>query len=194
MAKAQSDYRTWMEQNLLEIVTELQITELQRKILIRRWLDQLIFFEGAASKAKKSYYFFRITAIIGGIMVPLVASLQLPEVGRWNLGIVLTSIIGSVVAAVGGLEAFLKTGDRMRQYRQSAEFMKIEGWSFFSLTGEYGTFNTHADAYETFAGRVEDIVRLDVRSFVSKMQEKKKGEGEGDGETGVVGMEEGQSP
>ncbi len=192
MANAQSNYRAWMEQNLLEIVTELQITELQRKILIRRWLDQLIFFEGAAGKAKKSYYFFRITAIIGGILVPLVASLQLPDVGRWSLGIILTSIIGSVVAAVGSLEAFLKTGDRMRQYRQSAEFMKIEGWSFFSLTGEYGAFNTHAEAYETFAGRVEDIVRLDVRSFVSKLAEKKPGQSED--ETGVVGMDEGHAP
>lgn len=183
MAEQSSAYRRWMKENFVDIIQELQLSDVQKKIIERRWLDQLLFFDKAASSAKRYYYLFRVTAIIGGVLVPLIASLRLPDMGEQNIGIILTSIIGSVVAAAGGLEGFLRYGDQMRQYRQSAEMMKIEGWSFFGLSGEYAQFDTHAAAFEMFSGRVEDIVRLDVRTVITK-ETKKEGDGgakEGEG-------------
>ena len=78
-------------------------------------------------------------------------------------------MVGAVVAVAVAIEGFFRYGERWRNYRRSCEVLKSEGWSFFQLTGPYGRYKTHADAYERFAGRVETIIQEDVQTYITEI-------------------------
>lgn len=77
-----------------------------------------------------------------------------------------------MVAISAALEEFFGYGENYRNYRNTAERLKIEGWEFFQLTGAYRQFETHMDAYTTFAERVEQYIKQDVEGFISNLQER----------------------
>ena len=83
--------------------------------------------------------------------------------------IIVIVILGLLVAVSGALEEFFRYGERWRHYRQTVEWLKIEGWRFFQLSDPYRKFTTHAEAYSDFAGRVEDVIRRDVNVYVSEI-------------------------
>ena len=154
-----------------ELVDELVLDDLDKEILKRRWIDQMVWFAGKSRHAKRRMTVMRVVIIIGSLMLPALASLpdSVPaELTEW--GVIIVSL---VVAITAGLEGYFKYGDLYTQYRESAELMKIEGWSYLALSGVYKRFKTHDDAFEKFTARVEDIIRRDVRAVVSQEERDK---------------------
>src|SRR5659263_32268 len=91
-------YREWLKQDLGSLIDALQLSELQKHFLHSRWLDQMLWMEGKADHAQKRYYLLRLTAIVGGVTVPALVSLNLGSTGvigyiRWA-----TFIISLLVA------------------------------------------------------------------------------------------------
>ena len=139
-------YREWLKQDLGSLIDALELSELQKHFLHSRWLDQVLWMEGKADQAQKRYYLLRLTAIVGSVTVPALVSLNLSSTGvivyiRWA-----TFIISLLVAVSVAVEEFFHYGERWRHYRSSVERLKIEGWEFFQLSGEYRDLN-HAEAY-----------------------------------------------
>lgn len=134
--------------------------------------------EGQAGHAQKRYYLLRLTAIVGGVTVPALVSLNLSSSGvmayvRWA-----TFIISLMVAISVAVEEFFHYGERWRHYRNSVERLKIEGWEFFQLSGQYRDLK-HAEGYPVFAEKVENILRHEVEVYISEVvREKKKEVGE----------------
>lgn len=173
MAEQQS-YQDWLKQEFGALIDGLEITELQKRFMRSRWLDQVLWMEGKANKARDRYYFLRLTAIIGGVIVPALVSLnvqgQAAAWARW--GVFVISLLVAISVAV---EEFFRYGDRWRHYRRTVESLKTEGWRFFQLTGSYKRDQTHAAAFNDFAAVVEEINQQDVQTYISQIVVAKQG-------------------
>ena len=169
-----SVYRNWLKQDLGGLIDALDLTDLQKHFIRSRWLDQVLWMEGRADQARTWYYIFRLTTIILGVIIPVLVGLNI--VGQ--MGTVLRYVIvviGLLVAISAALEEFFRYGERWRHFRQTVEWLKIEGWRFFQLSDPYLKYKTHTDAYIDFADRVEDIIRRDVNVYISELVRTKEG-------------------
>lgn len=158
-------YRVWLRNDFGELIDLLALDDLQKRFLRSRWLDQVVWAEERAAKEQQRYYVLRVMAILGGVLIPALVSLDVggnaAEWVRW-----LAFAVGLVVAAAVALEGFFRFGERWRHYRRTAELLKIEGWQFFQSSGAYqGT--AHAAAFPAFAARTEAIIQHDLDVYIS---------------------------
>lgn len=160
-------YRRRLKSELGELVDTLELPEIERRALRSRFLDRVLWAEKRATDARRAYYTLRMAAILGGVLVPALVSLNIGDTGaqvvRW-----VTFAVSLVVAMAIAIEEFFHFGDRWRHYRQVAEWLKQEGWEFLQLTSEYRN-RTHAEAFPSFARKVERLVHEDVEKFVTEV-------------------------
>ena len=178
MARADA-YRDEVKRTLTDVIDSLDgLNALEREFLTRRWLDQVLWMEGAAAKAQRRYYRLRLVTVVGAVIVPALVSLDLG--GDANNAVSwLTFAVSLVVAASAAVEEFFHFGERWRHYRRTVEQLKAEGWLFFELVGDYGASTGRRSAFERFAARVEELLREDVDTYVSTVvRERKQEDGE----------------
>jgi hypothetical protein len=162
------EYNEGLKENFGELIDSLELEKQQKLTLKNRWLDQIIWMEGKAKHAQRWYYFLRLTAIIGGLIVPALIGLNLAGM----IGNLLRWIVfglSLVVAIASAVEEFFQYGERWRHYRKTVETLKSEGWQFFQRSGAYASYNTHKGAYEKFTGRVESILQADVQKYITEI-------------------------
>ena len=170
-------YREWLKKDVGTLIEALDLPELQKHFLRSRWLDQVLWMEGRANSARDRYYALRLTAIIGGVIVPALVSLSV------NGGVVsaircITIGLSLLVAISVAVEGLFHYGERWRHYRRTVEWLKIEGWRFFQLSIPYHRYKSHAEAYPAFANRVEDIIQQEVEVYITEMVREKEEEKE----------------
>lgn len=175
---SQNFKRGGSKQSLEELIDVLDLTDLQKRFLRSRWLEQLLWMGTRTKSARNWYYTLRLTTIIGGVIVPVLVVLNTsnnsldknfaPAV-RW-----LTVGVSAVVAVSSAVEEFFHYGDRWRHYRQTAESLKTQGWQFSQLCGLYGSYNSHQEAFPNFAAQVEGILQRDVEVYVTEVVREKE--------------------
>nr|WP_277882016.1 DUF4231 domain-containing protein [Leptolyngbya sp. FACHB-541] len=155
-----------------------------------RWLDQILWMEGRAGRARDLYYRLRLTTIVGGVIIPALISLSSVSAGILNLGnseanetnsaIYIRDaiswsafVLSQVVAISAATEQFFNYGDRWRNYRRSVESLKTQGWQFFELSGPYLPYKTHEEAFNIFASQVEQIIQQDVEIYATQITQPK---------------------
>ncbi len=173
----QDAYREWLKKDLGALIEALDLSDLQKHFLHTRWLDQVLWIEGKADRAREWYYRLRLTTIIGGVIIPALVSLNFATEDDVVVGWI-TFSLSLVVAISAAVEEFFHYGERWRHYRQTVEALKGEGWQFFQLSGPYRRHKSHAEAYRAFAARVENINRLDVEAYVTDVVREKQDEEE----------------
>jgi hypothetical protein len=175
-----SSYEKWLKDDLDQLISALDISELHKHSLRSRWLDQVLWLEKKASRCQRWYYILRLIAIVGGVIVPALVGLNLAN-NQFAAGFVqgtTTFVLSMIVAICVATEEFFHFGERWRHYRSTAERLKIEGWQFFQLAGPYQTFKDHKEAYSSFATHTESIHQREVDVYISEVvKEKKKEEG-----------------
>ncbi|NEQ52301.1 MAG: DUF4231 domain-containing protein [Leptolyngbya sp. SIO3F4] len=183
MAKKKNDYNDYLKQTLGGLIDRLGISELQKEFLKNRWLDQVMWLEGRATKERNQHFRLRMVTIIGGVIVPAMVGFRSEaKIGEFRgepleLGVVVGWValgISQAVAISAAVEEFFGHGDKYRNYRSTAESMKIEGWQFMQLAGPYRKFKVHSAAYKIFAQRVEAYIQKDVEGFVARLEEKQE--------------------
>jgi TRPM family ion channel/uncharacterized protein DUF4231 len=159
-------YEDWLRADFNGLIGELRLSELRRRFLQSRWLDQLLWVEGRANHNRNRYYFWRLITILGGVTVPALVTFNLNGPARppftWA-----TFAVSLLVAISAAVEGFFRYGERWRHYRRTAELLKTEGWQFFQLTGHYRRHTAHATAYPVFASRVEDVLQQDIDAYIT---------------------------
>jgi hypothetical protein len=150
------------------------LSDLRKDFLKNRWLDQVMWLEGKATKERNAHHNLRMITIIGGVIVPALIGFQKGN-QKWQ-EIVGWSAFGlsQVVAVSAAVEEFFGHGEKYRNYRNTAEGLKIEGWQFFQMAGPYRQFNAHSDAYTIFAERVEQYIQQDLQGFISQLTERQE--------------------
>jgi hypothetical protein len=164
MQMADKDYNNEQKAEFTDNINSLAINPDQKKYLISRWLDQVFWMEGRAKTCQERYYFGRVVAIAGGVMVPALGAFS-GSSGWAQAGVV---VIGIFVAFAMALEEFFKFGERWRHYRRIIEALKKEWWMYFELCAGYAEID-HATGFNEFAGKVEDILAADVDLFLTKV-------------------------
>ncbi|MEM1239810.1 MAG: DUF4231 domain-containing protein [Cyanobacteria bacterium P01_H01_bin.26] len=173
MAKKNA-YSQYLKQTLGGLIDKLEIGELRKEFLKNRWLDQVMWLEGRATKERNNHYFLRMLTIVGGVLVPAMVGFRSPD-NRIQRTVTWVAFgVSQTVAISAAIEEFFGHGEKYRNYRSTAENLKIEGWQFMQLTGPYRRFQVHEDAYKAFAQRVEAFIQKDVEGFVARLDEKQE--------------------
>jgi hypothetical protein len=189
----QPSYRDWLEAEFGGLIDDLDVEPRRKRALKSRWLDQIVWTERKAAKARNRYYALRLITVVGALILPALVTLDLSDDALADTVRVATWVVSLVVAVSAAVEQFFHFGDRWRNYRRTAERLKTEGWLYLQLSGPYGANgSTHAAAYPAFAVRVEELIQADVDTYLTKVavesEEKKKQKerghagGTGDGE------------
>ncbi len=173
MGKA--SYRDELEKDLGSVIDILDLTDVQRQFLRMRWLDQVLWMEGRADKSRVRFYALRLTAVLGGVIVPTLIGLDLGA-GPGHAVRGITIGISLIVAMSVAVEELIRYGERFRHYRRTVEQLKSEGWQYFHLSGPYRRHASHRDAYMAFAARVEGIIQPSVEVYVAQIISEKKEE------------------
>ncbi|MDZ8108963.1 MAG: DUF4231 domain-containing protein [Nostoc sp. DedQUE12a] len=178
MAKKDS-YQEILKEDFKKLFAGMSLTDVQTHFLLSRWLEQVLWMEGKASFARDRYYFFRLTTIIGGIILPALVSLNINSISpesktTRNLIAGSTFVISQLVAISAAIEEFFHYGERWRHYRRTVESLKTQGWQFSQLAGPYRIYTTHEEAFHFFAGQVEDIIQRDVEVYATQVVQEKK--------------------
>ena len=168
-------YDGWLKQNIGDVIDALELSDLQKRFLRSRWLEQLLWQEKKAKSAQIRYYILRLVAIVGGVIVPALVGLKIGDEGTEGLVRWVTFVLGLMVAISVSVEEFFHYGERWRHYRRNAELLKMEGWQFFQLAGPYQQLERHPQAYQEFAGRVEKILGQELDVYVAQIAADKQG-------------------
>jgi Protein of unknown function (DUF4231) len=151
------------------MLDELDLDERQRRFVRSRWFDQMAWFEAKAKQTQRRYYVLRLVAIVGGLVVPALVSLNVRH-GTVASTIAWTTFALSLVVGIAvAVDGFFNYGGRWRQYRRTAELLKGHGWQFYELVGVYGGARTHRAAFAKFAAAVESLIAEDVETYLSKV-------------------------
>jgi hypothetical protein len=121
----------------------------------------------------------RITTIVGGIILPALVSLNINSTLQVNdrvknVIIWSTFSLSQIVAISAAIEEFFHYGERWRHYRRTVESLKSQGWQFSQLTSPYHNYTSHEQAFNLFAGHVEDIIQRDVEIYSTQVVQEKK--------------------
>lgn len=166
-------YRDYLKKEFSDLIEKIDLSDLQRRFMKNRWLDQVLWLESRATKNRNRHYTLRLITIIGGVIVPALVSVNSANISdqkRDYKAVFAWTAFGlsQAVAISAAVEELFHFGENYRRYRNTAEGMKIEGWNFFQLSGPYKGFPTHAEAYPTFATHVEEIIQQDVEGYISQ--------------------------
>jgi hypothetical protein len=162
------------------MVEKLDLTPRQKYYLKSRWLEQVLWMEGKATRSRDFYYRLRLTTIVGGVIIPALVSLNFATIGGPNqdqlkrIVFFSTFTLSQVVAISAAVEQFFNYGERWRHYRRSVESLKTQGWQFFELSGTYEDFSNHDTAFHEFAGNIEAILQKDVEVYSTQVVQVKK--------------------
>ena len=174
MTATRDNYPELLRRELETEVEQLDLAPGRKRYMAARWLDQLVWAEKRAAKARA-----RLTTVVGAVLVPALVALGSLD-GRLGTGVrVTTWVVSLIVAVSAAIEEFFHFGERWRHYRATAEQLKTEGWQFFQLAGIYAeNGSTHAAAYPQFAARTEALIQRDVDTWVTQLTAEQKSEHE----------------
>ncbi len=161
---ADDDYIKEQKAEFTNSINSLSLNDEQKKYLVSRWLDQVFWMEGRAKSCQSRYYFWRVVAIAGGVVVPALGAFSRDNAAAQG-GVV---VIGILVALATALEEFFKYGERWRHYRRVIEALKREWWMYYELCAAYAG-KDHTAAFSGFTGKAEDILSADVDVFLTKV-------------------------
>lgn len=167
---AKESYSQFLKRNLSDMIDRTDLDEFRKDALKSRWLDQLLWVESSATKARIRFYFLRLVTIVGGVTVPALISLspgnpRVREASTWA-----AFGMAQAVAISAALEELFGFNVRYRTFRNTAEVLKVEGWQYFQLTGQYSRYESHSGAYVEFAGRVESLIQQDIQGYLAHVQ------------------------
>jgi|SRR5262245_25276298 len=152
--------------DLGRLIDALDLADHQELYLRGRWLDQVLWMESAAGKARRRYYTLRLVTVLGAVVIPALVSLDLSGTAEDVVGW-LTFAISLVVAASAAVEAFFHFGARWRHYRATVERLKSEGWTYAELSAHYNNQGaTHRSAFPEFVTRVEQLLGQEASEYV----------------------------
>jgi uncharacterized protein DUF4231 len=159
----------WLVQEFDPLLDEFDLDERQRRFVRSRWLEQTAWFEAKAKQAQRRYYVLRLVAIVGGLIVPALVSLNIHQDSVASTIAWTTFALSLVVGIAVAVDGFFNYGGRWRQYRRTAELLKGHGWQYFELIGVYSGYPTHRAAFPRFAAAVEALIAEDVEAYLSKV-------------------------
>jgi len=163
-------YTEFLKEDFKDLFEHLELTDIQRKFLQSRWLDQVLWMEKKANLCRDRHYRLRLTAIILGVIVPILIGINVGNNTRLrNAKEALAISLSAIVAVSAAVEEFFHYGERWYHYRRTVESLKTYGWQFSQLSGRYAVFPNHKEAFRDFSNQIEEIIQRDVEVYVTQV-------------------------
>jgi hypothetical protein len=160
--------QAWLRDDLASIVNKVELSDEEKHFLSSRWLESIVWMEGAAQRSQRLYYVLRSTTAVGAVVVPALVSLNV--IGSAKAAVLWVTFGISLVAGIcAALEGFFRLGDRWRHYRLRVEELKTAGWDFYELAGAYANAKDHHEAFHTFAANVQTILAQEVAQYIAEI-------------------------
>jgi len=128
---------------------------------------QLVYYEKAASRAKRTYILFQSTIIVLAVIVPVLVNVQPMSVGLR----VLTTVMSLLLAILSGLLSFRKYGELWLSYRATEELLKQEKYLFLTQAGRYADSQS---PFKDFATTIEGIISGEHSKFIAMIEEARR--------------------
>jgi hypothetical protein len=158
-----------LEKQLVDLIDRCELDPHQKMYMRRRWLDQVLWFERRAETNQRRFYLLRIMAIVGGVVVPALVSLNLTRKDIESDVVWTTFAISLVVGIAIAIDGFFDFGGRWREYRRTSELLKASGWEFFELAGPFANYSSNRAAFGSFVVVVEGLISHDVAVYLAKL-------------------------
>lgn len=84
MAK-KTTYQDYLKQEMSELIEAIDLSNLQKRFMKSRWLAQVLWLEGRATKSRSRHNTLRLITIIGGVIVPALISANSANVTQEKL-------------------------------------------------------------------------------------------------------------
>lgn len=175
MAK-KNDYTDFLKEDFAKLFDAMDLSDLQRHFLRSRWLDQVLWMEKKAGHCRDRHYQLRLTAIVFGVIVPILVGLDIGNESANKVKQYVAITLSGLVAISAAVEEFFHYGERWNNYRRTVESLKTQGWKFSQLSPPYHDFASHAEAFPIFADQIEQLIQKDVETYVTEITRPETGE------------------
>lgn len=162
-------YSHLLKQEFTELFDTLDLDKRQKRFLQSRWMDQVLWMDSKATECRNRYYQFRLTAIVLGVIVPILVGISPADKNQQQFLKALTIGFSGMVAVSAAVEEFFHYGDRWYHYRRTVESLKSQGWQYFQLSGFYQAYQNHDQAFSVFVSQIEEIIQRDVEVYVTQV-------------------------
>lgn len=128
------------------------------------WLrleDQLCWYDSESVRCQKWYKRLKIVQIILAVLIPLISHLD-PAIAKWG-----TSVAGSLIAILEGVQHMNQYSTLWVTYRSTAERLKHEKYLFLSVAGPYKNLS-EAERLIALAERVEEHVSTEHANWFNE--------------------------
>ena len=161
-----------------------ELTEYQKNLLKRRYLDTLDEFNVRCSYYSWLFHCSRIIVTVGSLLVPALLSVQYSDSTVINTKSIEVQVywvtwgISLLVTISNGILTLFKIDKKYYFLHTTFEQLKSEGWQYLELTGRYsGILNkhkrrpTHANQFLYFCYAIEKIKMKQVEEEYFKLSE-----------------------
>ena len=134
--------------------------------LKRRWAEMVMWWHSRSVKARWKYFLLRIIVVVGGVLIPVLSTLNMHEDWHAYTNIAI-ALLGAIVAGAAAWEGVANYGETWREKRRSAELLKVEGWQFLELSGKYQPDGAYKAAFPRFVAEVESMIAAEVGEYLA---------------------------
>lgn len=138
--------------------------ELKRKIIYKRYVSQVTFYEKASEDVTSQYNFLRLMITIGSMMLPTLQTIQgNSKVIEYDSYIFWSSIgVSLMIMISNGLITLFKIDQLYTLYNLSSEKLKRAGWNYLQRSGKYhlnewGEEASYSENLVIFFNEIEQI-------------------------------------
>lgn len=151
---------------LRHIIDGIKDLEPYKDFLKGRWLKMVMWWHNRSVEARKKYFWLRRVVIVGSVLIPVLSALNMNAMFAFY-GPISIAVVGAIVAGCVAWEGVANYGETWREKRRAAELLKVEGWQFFQLCGNYQDSPGHKDAFPRFAAAVENMIAKEVGQYLA---------------------------
>src|SRR5215469_16641025 len=103
---------------------------------IKERVDQFRgWYDKKAVGAKASYLRIRVVAVVGAVLVPVLANINIDGYQRY--GTIATTVVSLMVSIAVALDSAFHFGDQWKNYRSTEQFLSRERFLFQTGEGPY---------------------------------------------------------
>lgn len=168
--------------NFQNILNELDLSAVQKQIIITRYLSILENFQRRSRNYSYLFFSGHFIITVGSLFVPALLSIQNSDKTFTGNNVTVevywaTFVISLLVTIFNGVLTLFKIDKKYYFLNTTLERLRSEGWQYFSLTGRYASHNnsqptTHANQFLYFTHYIEKIKMKQVEEEYYKADEK----------------------
>uniref|UniRef100_A0A6C0JBE9 Uncharacterized protein n=1 Tax=viral metagenome TaxID=1070528 RepID=A0A6C0JBE9_9ZZZZ len=157
-------FKSKYEDKFTPIIRNIDLEENKRKILLVRFLEEVIYYDKKAIYTEFFFYFFSLIITIGSIILPALLSIQNINFSededtdaRYKDRVYWFSwAISLIITICNGLIQLFSLNKQFISYIGVREKLVSEGWKYLELCEDYYGGN-HKDNFIKFCEEIENI-------------------------------------